>query len=484
MLSSARTIVVVGGGFSGTVLAANLLRHPPLAPTRLILMERSKQFCCGVAYAPQTHSYVLNVPAARMSASSAEPDDLIEYLRRREPHASGASYVSRQLYGEYLADYLRLAEEAAPPHVRLERVTCEVTSLRPLDRYGPVLVCAGGRQWLADQVVLACGDPPPAVRPYAVEVANHSAYVRDPYRQAIKRSSEKIVFLIGTGPTMVDLAEALAEANPGVQLIAVSRHGLLPASQAEVSRGTQTEARVQFAPASPLSLRGLVAQVRRLIREKQSQGQDWRDTIVQLRSAVPRLWHGLDEAERRRFLRHVRVYWDIHRHRLPPTVAANLRALQASGQLQVRAGWIKGLTSNGAGITVQWIARGQREPQELRVDRVIDCSGPGGRLEQTTDVLLRNLQHTGIATADALGLGLRTASHGALVDSEGVGATQLFYLGPMLRADHWEATAVGELRQHAEGLAAVLKLHGAPGLTHSSSSPTSPLHDAHLAAGA
>jgi uncharacterized NAD(P)/FAD-binding protein YdhS len=183
-------------------------------------------------------------------------------------------------------------------------------------------------------------------------------------------------------------------------------------------------------------------------------------------------------------LRHVRVYWDIHRHRLPPTVAANLRALQASGQLQVRAGWIKGLTSNGAGITVQWIARGQREPQELRVDRVIDCSGPGGRLEQTTDALLRNLQHTGIATADALGLGLRTASHGALVDSEGVGATQLFYLGPMLRADHWEATAVGELRQHAEGLAAVLKLHGAPGLTHSSSSPTSPLHDAHLAAGA
>jgi uncharacterized NAD(P)/FAD-binding protein YdhS len=52
-----------------------------------------------------------------------------------------------------------------------------------------------------------------------------------------------------------------------------------------------------------------------------------------------------------------------------------------------------------------------------------------------------------------LNLGLRTAPHGACVAADGSASSNLFYLGPMLRADHWEATAVPELRAHAEQLA-------------------------------
>ena len=43
-----------------------------------------------------------------------------------------------------------------------------------------------------------------------------------------------------------------------------------------------------------------------------------------------------------------------------------------------------------------------------------------------------------------------------MIDADGRATTRLFYLGPMLRADHWEATAVGELRVRAEQLAATL----------------------------
>jgi uncharacterized NAD(P)/FAD-binding protein YdhS len=46
-----------------------------------------------------------------------------------------------------------------------------------------------------------------------------------------------------------------------------------------------------------------------------------------------------------------------------------------------------------------------------------------------------------------------------LVAADGRTATRLFYLGPMLRAAHWEATAVGELRVRAEALAAALANH-------------------------
>jgi uncharacterized NAD(P)/FAD-binding protein YdhS len=54
---------------------------------------------------------------------------------------------------------------------------------------------------------------------------------------------------------------------------------------------------------------------------------------------------------------------------------------------------------------------------------------------------------------DALGTGVRTTTVGALLDARGHPTPGLYYLGPMLRADHWEATAAQELRAHAEQLA-------------------------------
>jgi uncharacterized NAD(P)/FAD-binding protein YdhS len=59
----------------------------------------------------------------------------------------------------------------------------------------------------------------------------------------------------------------------------------------------------------------------------------------------------------------------------------------------------------------------------------------------------------GVAVADPLGLGLRTDDFGALVDTGGQTARNLFYIGPMLRPRYWETTAVQELRAHAERLA-------------------------------
>ncbi len=53
---------------------------------------------------------------------------------------------------------------------------------------------------------------------------------------------------------------------------------------------------------------------------------------------------------------------------------------------------------------------------------------------------------------DALGLGLETADHGALIDADGRTSKVLFHVGPLLRATEWEATAVPELRVHAAAL--------------------------------
>jgi len=451
------TIAIIGGGFSGTVLAANLLRRPPPSPTRIILIERRSCMGCGVAYGPSAYPYLLNVPASRMSATSYAPAQLIEFARRHLPEASGDSYLPRQLYGEYLQECLRAAEHAAPRHVHLERVHGEVTALQPLQGPGPVVVHIADQKYLADQVVLACGDPSPAVKSYATQVCGLSAYVRDPHQAEAVLPSDQTVLLIGSGLTMVDVAVAAAAHNPAVRIIALSRHGLLPASQRSPQDAAVLDAKLDLCGLlAARSLRQLVAAVRVLAQEVQEQGGDWREAITRTRECVPALWHNLSEADRHRFLRHVRVYWDIHRHRMPPEFAERVGSMRRSGQLQLRAGCIRQLRGENGRIRVSWRVRGGLDLEEFSVDRVVDCSGSDQRLQRTRDLLWQQLIEAGLASPDSAGLGLRTGQYGALVDAAGRSAAQLFYLGPMLRADHWEATAVGELRSRAEALAAAL----------------------------
>jgi uncharacterized NAD(P)/FAD-binding protein YdhS len=141
---------------------------------------------------------------------------------------------------------------------------------------------------------------------------------------------------------------------------------------------------------------------------------------------------------------------------LPAFIAEHLEALRRSGQLQVAAGRIEWLQTAGEQIRVAWRPRGDTEIQESIVDGVINATGPDYRLRKTRDPLLRSLVEAGLITADTHSLGIRTDSHCAVIGANDQPHSHLYYLGPMLRAAHWEATAVPELRGHAERLAAQL----------------------------
>jgi len=132
-----RTIVIVGGGFSGTIVAANLLRRPPPGPTRLILIERAAEVGRGAAYAERSFPYLLNVPASRMSANSAAPREFLEFAQRRMPNVTGEDFLPRSLYGEYLNEVLLAAQLSAPGNIRLEIVRGEAVSLRRVERKTP-----------------------------------------------------------------------------------------------------------------------------------------------------------------------------------------------------------------------------------------------------------------------------------------------------------------------------------------------------------
>ena len=75
----------------------------------------------------------------------------------------------------------------------------------------------------------------------------------------------------------------------------------------------------------------------------------WRAAVDSLRPHSHALWQGLDDDEQRRFLRHARPWWDVHRHRIAPEVAATVARMVGDGRLEIVAGRIVAAREFGEG---------------------------------------------------------------------------------------------------------------------------------------
>jgi uncharacterized NAD(P)/FAD-binding protein YdhS len=456
--SPIRTIVIVGGGFSGTTVAANLLRNPFHArSTRIVIVERARRLARGLAYAERPYPYLLNVPAGRMSASSLEPLDFLNFARHRLPAATADDFLPRALYGDYLEENLLSAELDAPPHVRLERVRAEACAIdRVADSSAWRIHLSDGDSLQADEVVFALGNPPPGTPAALQPLLGSPRYIEDPWGTSVTARPGDSVLVIGTSLTMADFVSHLTAGTSSVCVHAISRHGFVPPTQtpfAPVSGKAETSALIREAS---FSARRLMRAVRRLAAEVEAHGGDWREAVTLTRSIAPALWQRLPQRERRRFLRHIHTYWDVHRHRLPAETLAQLERLRSEKRLHVHPGRLVMAETVGEKIRVSFRPRGSHDVHTLLVDRVINCTGPDYNPRRSRDSLVHSLLSQRYAVVDALGLGLRTAANGALIDARGREANGLYCIGPQLRADHWEATAVQELRVHAERLASHL----------------------------
>jgi uncharacterized NAD(P)/FAD-binding protein YdhS len=98
--------------------------------------------------------------------------------------------------------------------------------------------------------------------------------------------------------------------------------------------------------------------------------------------------------------------------------------------------------------------------EHRRVAAIVDCTGPSTRVghapQTVPGTLLASLQSQGRLQVDPLGLGLGVDARHCLLDAAGRPQPGLYYVGPMLKAQHWEAVAIPELRVHAQALAGEL----------------------------
>jgi uncharacterized NAD(P)/FAD-binding protein YdhS len=249
------------------------------------------------------------------------------------------------------------------------------------------------------------------------------------------------VLILGSGLTMVDVVLALQAQGWRGRATALSRRGLLPRAH-----GEHHDAPVDLPPEAltgPLSQR--LAFARRLARE-----HGWRRVMEGYRPITADLWRAATTAERARFLRHLRPWWDVHRHRIAPEIAASLDALIAEGRLSVRAGRISATETSADAVTLILTP----PFRTVSAAWLIDCTGPGH--DAATAPLTAGLIAEGRARLDPLKLGLELDPAGRVLHADGMADPDLYVLGPPARASLWETIAVPDIRQRIEALTDLL----------------------------
>ena len=362
----------------------------------------------------------------------------MQWLERIGRGQAAHGFVPRLVYGAYLREMLVAARDAAPG--RLTIVGGDVVDLIEAD--GVLLRLADGRRVSADAAVLAVGNLPPHDPPgLAAAALPAPLYQRDPWSRspAAGLHDEDTVLLLGTGLTMVDVALTLEARGFGGRIVALSRRGLLP--RAHVTAHGAWPRRDERPRCGAARLVGDVRARARLV--------GWRNAVDELRPFTQAMWAGATAAERSRFLRHLRPWWDVHRHRLAPPVADRLAAMRSDGRLTVAAGRTLGFAEADGGVAVTWRPRGTERTLRTTVRRVVNCTGPLGDLHRTHEPLLRAMLDRGAIRADPARLGIEVDRSTAVVGADGRSSTRLFAIGPMTRGAFWEIVAVPDIRSQA-----------------------------------
>jgi uncharacterized NAD(P)/FAD-binding protein YdhS len=449
-------VAIVGGGYSGTMVAVHLARAQ--SGLRVALINRGPALGRGVAYGTTDPKHLLNVPADQMGAFH---DDVGHFYRWLQVHpqnlaavgiaeARPDAFIPRLVFGDYIQDLLR--EARTLPGV-LDVMADEIVDLQQLPDGRFELVGKAGRMLQAAQVVLALGNFPPG-QTRQNQPEERVWFMNDPYAPDVqaKLAEPGDVLIIGTGLTSLDLLLTLDRTKHDGKIHVLSRRGLFP----------QPHQKAKMYPPFldpnnlPKTARLLCRRVAQELRHAAAQGIDWRPVIDALRPFNQAIWTGLNRTEQRRFLRHLQPLWDTHRHRCAPEIMAVKNRLEADGRVVCHQGPIQGYQTLGDEVEVTYRQRGTGELKTFRVRYVLSCTGPQADYRKLEDPLVQHLLGRNLLAPDPLRMGASTADGGLIRNQTGQEIDHLYTLGSTQKGRLYESIAVPELRGQAADLAARL----------------------------
>ncbi|MEG1350310.1 MAG: FAD/NAD(P)-binding protein, partial [Hafnia sp.] len=215
------TICIVGAG--STCLAfvhyytEKMKALPTGAPKTLYVIEKSEEFGCGVAYASDLSSNILNTKSGSISPFIDKPGDFFQWLGSNKAMVSRCfpdfamvtdSYAPRPLFGAYLKDRFKTSiKDAAAVGVNVVQIFAEVTDIvRTLRGY--LIYTSCGVSLKCGSVFMMCG----TLAPRQAEGQQEASMLAHPYPVSQLPSvvrSDDAVAVIGSRLSCIDTVIAL-----------------------------------------------------------------------------------------------------------------------------------------------------------------------------------------------------------------------------------------------------------------------------------
>ena len=452
---------IVGGGASGALFAIHLLNSKSFRG-RIVLFEPKSNLGYGVAYSTDAEEHILNVPAGRMSAFDDVPDHFVNWLMANgfgsNMEAIETQFVPRKWFGIYLESLLKnavknsdLQKHQTFLHIPSEVVAVERTTM------GYDVVDAQGQSYFCDDLVLATGNVAPQMDHQSISsLDKNSGSLRlynNPWNSKWPDGLDgsESVLIIGAGLSMVDCVLSLAKRDHAGPIHVISRRGLLPRTHNH-GAAPSMPIEVEELPAKALCL---LQWVRKKIVEIEGYGASWVQFFEALRPKIQALWMRLPESEKRRCVRHLLPFWNVHRHRVPPSSMSELMRLQQDAQLKFHTGRVMGIEQEDGYVKCVYKTSSRTSGgslQSINVNVVVVATGPGVFTHKNLGLLLKDLVAKGIAQIDVEGLGIRVTNASQVIARDGSVAGNLYACGYLTRGAFWEITSIPDIRKQVQSV--------------------------------
>ncbi len=448
------TVAIIGGGFTGAAVAYHLAQCPAVDQAAILVFEPRDALGKGLAYDTGDPAHRINVPSARMSLLPDDPEHFGRWLAGtgvlagdpRAHQADGNSFPRRSVFGDYVSSQVEpLVDDGRIRHVRARVAHVSKTGT------GWQLQDDAGNRFSSDLLVIATTHPAPRAPARLAEAfVGHPRYIADATKpDALEpiRPQDRVL-IVGNGLTAADVIASLRERGHVGRILSISRRGLRSRGHAAVPQ----EPYGNFVSPPPQSTRELLKRTRLALRAATADGLSWHAVLDQLRAQARPIWQGLTVVERRRLVRHLRVFWDVHRFRIAPQVEQALDHAITEGRLEIAAGSILSARRHGDGMQVLIRRRGGA-PETLDFDAVVITTGPahGGILSSQS--WFSELAETGRLTMDPTGLGLACNEMGEALDVNGDPQLDLLIAGPLARGVFGELMGLPQVSEYAAAIA-------------------------------
>ena len=441
--------VIVGGGYTGTCTAIQLSRQAR-QPLRISIVEQRDAVGQGLAYSSPDPDHRLNAPDMVHFVTPDDPDQLCRWYEEQGGAAfdaaaevgDGVLHIRRGDFGRFLGQQFAVYQSNNPSGSSLVHVRDRALDIcKQGNRFRISL--ESSRTLEAGLVVIATSNERPAIpAAFAGPIAEHPSFFANPWDlpkiEAIQANAR--LLFVGTALTATDLIVTRLRKKHTGKITAMSRRGLRSTSRPKSGGGmtgpfwNRISRKTSFfmAKHGPQSrLLDLIRLVRADIAEAEARGEPWQSAFDELRDSVWQVWPALPAAEKRRYMRHLRPWYDVHRFRLPPQIETTLESAMASGQLDYKAAQILSVENDRVGLAVTYRPRNTNKHVTETFDAIINCTGPEPRPDRTTNPFMRALVERGLARPHPVGVGFDVDDDCAAIGADGESDPRLRIFGPL-----------------------------------------------------